>query len=167
MKRIKVINEPTDLVALLRAMDSPVKKNVFHDAANAWITMKGVQERYGDEGMEALSFFEKMHLVETSWQIDSEFNKEKIYHTYYVSVHINTSANITEISDVLYIAAMSDKVYGDIEEKIFQNVGDDGTFAGDMSKELEVTPMMLKSLVKRSGRLVYRGHRIERIKPED
>lgn len=167
MKRIKVINEPTDLVALLRAMDSPVKKNVFQEAANGWITMKGVQENYGDEGMEALSFFEKMHLVETSWQIDSEFNKEKIYHTYYVSVHINTSANITEISDVLYIAAMSDKDYGDIEEKIFQGVGEEGTFAGDMSKGLEVTPMMLKSLVKRSGRLVYRGHRIERIKQED
>ena len=167
MKRIKVINEPSDLVALLRAMDSPVKKNVFQESADGWITMKDVHEKYGDEGKEALVFFEKMHLVETSWQIDSELNKEKIYHTYYVSVHINTSASITEISDVLYIAAMDEKVYGEKEQKIFELVGENGTFAGDIQKKLDLNPTMLKSLVKRSGRLVYRGHRIERTNTDE
>jgi predicted DNA-binding ArsR family transcriptional regulator len=167
MKRIKVINEPTDLVALLRAMDSPVKKDVFQECANGWVTMKAVEDKYGQEGVEALSFFEKMHLVETSWQIDSQFNKEKIYHTYYVSVHINTSAQITEISDVLYITAMEDEKYNELEDKVYQNVGEEGTFSGEFVKELELTPTMLKSLVKRSGRLAYKGHRIERIKQED
>ncbi|MEA3560076.1 MAG: ArsR family transcriptional regulator [Candidatus Thermoplasmatota archaeon] len=163
MKRIKVINEPTDLVALLRAMDSPVKKSVFQETANGWITSKAIEEKYGDEGMEALAFFEKMHLVETSWQIDSQFNKEKIYHTYYVSVHINTSAQITEISDVLYIAAMDEKEYAKLEDKVVENVGSEGTFSGEFVKGLGLTPTMLKSLVKRSGRLAYKGHRIERI----
>jgi predicted DNA-binding ArsR family transcriptional regulator len=167
MKRIKVINEPTDLVALLRAMDSPVKKDVFQECANGWVTMKSVEDRYGQEGVEALSFFEKMHLVETSWQIDSQFNKEKIYHTYYVSVHINTSAQITEISDVLFITAMDDEKYLELEEKVYEKVGAEGTFSGEFVKDLELTPTMLKSLVKRSGRLAYKGHRIERIKQED
>jgi predicted DNA-binding ArsR family transcriptional regulator len=167
MKRIKVINEPTDLVALLRAMDSPIKKSVFQECANGWVSMKGIEERYGDEGIEALSFFEKMHLVETSWQIDSQFNKEKIYHTYYVSVHINTSAQITEISDVLYIAAMDEESYSKLEDRVYQKVDEEGTFSGEFVKELELTPTMLKSLVKRSGRLAYKGHRIERIKQED
>ena len=167
MKRIKVINEPTDLVALLRAMDSPVKKDVFQECANGWVTMKSVEDRYGQEGVEALAFFEKMHLVETSWQIDSQFNKEKIYHTYYVSVHINTSAQITEISDVLFITAMDDDKYMELEQKVFDNVGEEGTFSGEFVKDLELTPTMLKSLVKRSGRLAYKGHRIERIKQEE
>jgi predicted DNA-binding ArsR family transcriptional regulator len=167
MKRIKVINEPTDLVALLRAMDSPVKKDVFQECANGWVTMKSIEDRYGQEGVEALAFFEKMHLVETSWQIDSQFNKEKIYHTYYVSVHINTSAQITEISDVLYITAMDEEKYNELEQQVFENVGDEGTFSGEFVKDLELTPTMLKSLVKRSGRLAYKGHRIERIKQED
>ncbi|MFO8052064.1 MAG: ArsR family transcriptional regulator [Thermoplasmatota archaeon] len=164
MKRIKVINEPTDLVALLRAMDSPIKKSVFQETANGWITSKSVEEKYGEEGVEALAFFEKMHLVETSWQIDSQFNKEKIYHTYYVSVHINTSAQITEISDVLYITAMDEEKYTEIEEKVYNKVGEEGTFSGEFVKDLDLTPTMLKSLVKRSGRLAYKGHRIERIK---
>ena len=167
MKRIKVINEPSDLVALLRAMDSPIKKNVFQDTAEGWITMKEIQEKYGEEGAQALIFFEKMHLVETSWQIDSELNKEKIYHTYYVSVHINTSASITEVSDVLYIAAMNEDDYNEKEQNIFDLVGENGTFAGDIQKKLDLNPTMLKSLVKRSGRLVYRGHRIERTSTDE
>lgn len=167
MKRIKVINEPTDLVSLLRAMDSPTKKDIFQECANGWVTMKSVEERYGQIGVEALSFFEKMKLVETSWQIDSQFNKEKIYHTYYVSVHINTSAQITEISDVLYITAMDEEDFVKIEQKVYDKVGDEGTFSGEFVKDLGLTPTMLKSLVKRSGRLTYKGHRIERIKMEE
>lgn len=166
MKRIKVINELTDLVALLRAMDTPVKKKVFQEATENWITTKGVEERHGSEGVEALTFFEKMHLVETSWQIDSEFNKEKIYHSYYVSVHLNTSAPITEVSDVLYIAAMPEEEFRELEQRIFDRSGKEGIFSGDLSKDLDLTPIMLKSLVKRSGRLVYKGHRIERAEPE-
>ncbi|MBN1389220.1 MAG: ArsR family transcriptional regulator [Candidatus Thermoplasmatota archaeon] len=167
MKRIKVINEPTDLVALLRAMDSPTKKDIFQECVNGWVTMKSVEERYGQTGVEALLFFEKMKLVETSWQIDSQFNKEKIYHTYYVSVHINTSAEITEISDVLYITAMDEEEFMRKEKMVYDKVGSEGTFSGEFVKDLELTPTMLKSLVKRSGRLAYKGHRIERIVSED
>ncbi len=167
MKRIKVINEPTDLVALLRAMDTPVKKDVFQEASNGWISKKATEEKYGREGVEALDFFEKMHLVETSWQIDSQFNKEKIYHSYYVSVHINTSASITEISDILFITQMSEKTYKELESKVFEKVSDEGTFSGEFLKNLELTPTMLKSLVKRSSRLAIKGHRIERIKQDE
>jgi predicted DNA-binding ArsR family transcriptional regulator len=167
MKRIKVINEPTDLVALLRAMDTPVKKDVFQEASNGWISKKTVEEKYGEEGVEALNFFEKLHLVETSWQIDSQFNKEKIYHSYYVSVHINTSASISEISDILYITQMDDETYNSLESKVFEKVSEEGTFSGEFIKGLELTPTMLKSLVKRSGRLAIKGHRIERIKREE
>lgn len=167
MKRIKVINEPTDLVALLRAMDTPVKKDVFQETSNGWVSLKSMEEKYGKEGVEALNFFEKLHLVETSWQIDSQFNKEKIYHSYYVSVHINTSASITEISDILYITQMDEKTYQELEQKIYDRVSDEGTFSGEFIKDMELTPTMLKSLVKRSGRLAIKGHRIERINPTE
>lgn len=166
LKRIKVINELTDLVALLRAMDTPVKKKVFQEAIDGWVTLKGVEERHGTEGVEALTFFEKMHLVETSWQIDSEFNKEKIYHSYYFSVHLNASAAITEVSDVLFIASMDEERFKEMEQMIFDMAGEDGVFSGELSKELDITSVMLKSLVKRSGRVMYKGHRIERVRTD-
>jgi predicted DNA-binding ArsR family transcriptional regulator len=43
-------------------------------------------------------------------------------------------------------------------------VGPQGKFAGDVAEVLGVTFTMLKSLVKRSTKLDYRGHRIERVK---
>ena len=167
MKRIKVVNDPTDLVSLLRAMDSQVKKNVFQDTTTAWITESQVMEKYGQEGVDALWFFEKMKLVETSWQIDSNYNKEKTYHSYYISVHINTSTSIMEISDVLYIASLIEEEYREIEDRLYRMVGKKGIFAGDLGKELDIKPTVLKGLVKRSGKLAYRGHRIERIIEEE
>ncbi|MEM2899617.1 MAG: ArsR family transcriptional regulator, partial [Thermoplasmata archaeon] len=40
----------------------------------------------------------------------------------------------------------------------------DGKFAGDLAEQLGITSVMLKSLVKRSGKLEFRGHRVERLK---
>jgi predicted DNA-binding ArsR family transcriptional regulator len=50
------------------------------------------------------------------------------------------------------------------EKKILKLVGDEGKFAGDIAEELSISPTMLKSLVKRSAALEYRGHRVEKYK---
>jgi predicted DNA-binding ArsR family transcriptional regulator len=69
---------------------------------------------------------------------------------------------VHEISDLLYAAMMAEKEYAKIEQKVFDMVGADGRFAGDVADELAVTQTMLKALVKRSARLDFRGHRIMR-----
>ena len=69
-----------------------------------------------------------------------------------------------EISDVLAAAVMEEKEFQKIEKHIYEMVGSQGKFAGDVAEVLGVTFTMLKSLVKRSTKLDYRGHRIERVK---
>jgi predicted DNA-binding ArsR family transcriptional regulator len=59
---------------------------------------------------------------------------------------------------------MDEKEYLKIEKQIHELVGPTGKFAGDVAEVLGVTFTMLKSLVKRSTKLDYRGHRIERVK---
>jgi len=59
---------------------------------------------------------------------------------------------------------MPEEDFDDIEMKILDQVGKDGKFAGDVAESLGLTSTMLKSLVKRSVRLDYRGHRLERVK---
>jgi predicted DNA-binding ArsR family transcriptional regulator len=163
MKRIKVINEPTELVPMLRAVDTSVKRQVFLEVSNGWCTAKQIEEKYGPEGREALAFFEKMKLVESMWQSTGEKSQEKAYHTYYMSFHINTSCPVTEISDILSIAVMSNKEFDVLENEIFELVGEEGMFAGDVAEKQKISPIMLKSVVKRSTKLEYRGHRVERI----
>ncbi|MBM4236902.1 MAG: ArsR family transcriptional regulator [Euryarchaeota archaeon] len=164
MNRIKVINEPSELVPMLRAVDTRVKREVLKEVTLEWRTSKEIEEKYGPEGKEALKFFEKMKLVETKWQSSSGSHPEKAYHTYYTSFHINASWPVYEISDVLAAAMMPEDEFQDIEKKVLQQVGPEGRFAGDVAENLGITSTMLRSLVKRSVKLDYRGHRIERLK---
>ena len=166
MNRIKVVNDPADLVPILRAVDSDVKKAVFLEVSQNWLTMKQVKEKFGDEGLEALQFFEKMKLVETKWQTGQDDKGRavpvKAYHAFYGSFHINASSPINEISEVLHVAMMVEEKYRKIEERMYKMVGDQGMFAGDVADEMQITQTTLKALVKRSGRLDFRGHRIIR-----
>jgi predicted DNA-binding ArsR family transcriptional regulator len=164
MRRIKVINEPTELVPMLRALDTAVKRHVFQEVTNGWNTAEEIEEKYGEEGKDALLFFEKMKLVETMWQSREDNTQEKAYHTYYISFYINTSAPVTEISDILAAAVMDNKEFNKLETKIFKLVGEDGMFIGDISEQEDLSATFLKALVKRSTKLEYRGHRIEKSK---
>jgi len=164
MNRIKVINEPSELVPMLRAVDTKVKREVLKEVTLEWRTAAQIEEKYGAEGKEALTFFEKMKLVETRWQSTDGSYPEKSYHTYYTSFHINASWPVYEISDVLAAAMMKEEDFQKLEKKILKEVGLEGRFAGDVAETMGLTSTMLRSLVKRSTKVDYRGHRIERLK---
>jgi len=164
MNKIKVINEPSELVPMLRAVDTPIKREVLKEVTMEWRTAKEIEDKYGADGKEALKFFEKMKLVETRWQPSGGQRPEKAYHTYYNQFHINASWPVYEISDVLSVAMMPEEEFETIETKILAQVGKEGKFAGDVAEALGITSTMLKSLVKRSVRLDYRGHRLELVK---
>ena len=71
-----------------------------------------------------------------------------------------------EISDVLAAAMMNEEEYGEIEAKILAEVGKEGVFSGDVAEKLGLTSTMLKSLVRRSVKMDFHGHRIEPISDE-
>ncbi len=162
MNRIKVVSEVAELVPILRAVDTEVKSNVFKEVTANWQTAKQIEEKFGADGLDALRFFEKMKLVETKWQTGAAMTPEKAYHAFYSSFHINATAPVQEISDVLHAAMMSPAEYEKIEQTIYDMVGAEGKFSGDVADTLKVTQTKLKALVKRSPRLDFRGHRIIR-----
>ena len=157
-----MVSEVAELVPILRAVDTETKADVFKEVTANWQTAKQIEEKFGAEGLDALRFFEKMKLVETKWQTGAGSSPEKAYHAFYSSFHINSTAPVQEISDVLRAAMMPDRVYEKIELQIFDMVGPDGKFSGDVADVLKVTQTKLKALVKRSPRLDFRGHRIIR-----
>jgi predicted DNA-binding ArsR family transcriptional regulator len=164
MKRIKVINEPSELVPVLRCVDSDLKRKVFLEVSKEWRTLDQVEDEFGPEGREALILFEKMKLVESMWQSGKDNKQVKAYHTYYMSFHINTSCNINEISDILYVAMMPEEKFVKIEAAILELVDERGTYVGEVCEKTSLTQIMLKSFIKRSTRLDYRGHRVELVK---
>lgn len=163
MHRIKVVNEVTELVPILRAVDSPVKLKLLQRLSESWLTTEDVLREFGKEGTHALLFFDRLKLVDTRWVArEGRKTPDKSFHSYYSTININTTAPLAEVSEVLAIASMGDKEYARLEQKIFDSVGETGRFFNDIAEELGMSPTRLKGLVKRSDKLEYRGHRVER-----
>ncbi len=164
MNRIKVISDPSELVPMLRAVDTPVKRDVLKEVTVEWKTADDIEAKFGPEGRDAVVFFEKMKLVETRWLSTNGQYPEKSYHTYYSSFSITAQWPVFEISDVLAAAMMPDDEYAEMEGKILDMVGEKGGFSGDIAEALGLSSTFLKSLVRRSVKMDFRGHRIEILK---
>jgi len=163
MRRIKVVSEPTDLVPILRSFDTDVKREVFKRLSGGWVTSKVIQSEFGEEGMDALTFFEKSKLVETRWEAIPGGGTDKAYHGYYTSFHINTSCPTQDIAEILSVAAMTPEQFKAVEAEIDELVGADGNSARAITEKLNIPLIRLKSLLKRSNRLEFRGHLVKRI----
>ena len=167
MHRIKVVNDVSDLVPILRAVDSNVKLKLVQRLGENWLTLDDVRREFGEDGVKALAFFEKLRLIDTRWVArEGRHQPDKSYHFYYSTINVSTTSPLAEISEVLAIATMGPKEYAKLEQRIYAAVGTEGRFFSDVAEELGMSPTRLKALVKRSERLEYRGHRIERFVAE-
>ena len=59
MKRVKLINDPAELVALFRAVDSEVRRNVLSTLAEGWTMISELNEKFGDEANDIIVYYEK------------------------------------------------------------------------------------------------------------
>lgn len=64
--RIKVINDPGELVSIFHASDSDVKRKLLIDLSTSWITMPTIAEKYGQEGKRALLYLDKIKCLKAS-----------------------------------------------------------------------------------------------------
>ncbi|OYT60792.1 ArsR family transcriptional regulator [Euryarchaeota archaeon ex4484_178] len=162
--RIKVVSDIGDLVSVFHACDSEIKKKVFVEITKRWCTLEEIEEKYGEEGVEALKYLEKIKLVETQW-ITAESGVKKAYHTYYDLFQINISLPILEAAEIIRVLMMSDDEFRNWEEKIIENVGPEGEiFLGDLVEKLDISQIMLRGLIRRSAKIDIKGMRVEVIR---
>jgi len=168
MIRTKVINDSSDLVSIIRAFDSPIKKNVFIEISKDWMPTNVILEKYGKEGQGALEYFDKMKLAETKWTTPEEGidgKPQKMYRSFYSLFNINISCPVNEISEIFNISVLNNTEFRKLEDHIFKFIGEDGTFGNRVSENFDISNTALKALVKRSNRFDYAGLKIIR-KPE-
>ena len=158
--RAKVISEASDLVPIMRAVDSEVKRKLFLQLTQGWLTEDEVEEKFGEEGVRVAFFFEKMKLVRTKW-LPTDKGPVKAYKTFYKSFHIDITVPVLELTEVLQAATMSEESFKVIENKIIDQIQGGENFFGTIASNLGCSPVFLKGMVKRSALLEYRGHRIE------
>ena len=165
MMRTKVVNDSTDLVPLLRAFDNKVKKEVFSELLQDWKPLSEIKEKYGEEGEEALEYFDKMKLVETKWTTPEEGidgRPQKKYRSYYSAFNINISCPVNEISEIFTVASLNAKEFEKLEKEIYDFIGEDGKFGNMVAENFNLSNLALKGLVKRSNKFCYKGLKLSR-----
>jgi len=165
MMRTKVVNDSTDLVPLLRAFDNKTKKEVFNELLLDWKPTSDIIEKYGEDGADALEYFDKMKLVETKWTTPDEGidgRPQKKYRSYYSAFNINISCPVNEISEIFTVASLNKNEFGKLEDKIYKFVGEDGKFGNMVAENFGVSNLALKGLVKRSNKFCYKGLKLSR-----
>jgi len=162
MKRIKVITDPTDLVPMLHMMDSEVKRKVFKEVSSTWCLKSAIVEKYGEDGIDALNYFVNMKLVQTRWE-PTPAGIDMAYMSYYTTFHIETSCPVKEVGDILFIMQMSTKDFGKMEADVLKTVEEGEYFPRTIAKNLDITEIMLKCIVKRSPKLIFKGMKVMKI----
>ena len=165
MMRIKVVNDSTDLVPLLRAFDNKTKKEVFNELLLDWKPLSDIKEKYGEDGEDALEYFDKMKLVETKWTTPEDGidgKPQKKYRSYYSAFNINISCPVNEISEIFTVASLNKNEFEELENQIFNYVGADGKFGNMVAENFRLSNLALKGLVKRSNKFCYKGLKLSR-----
>ena len=165
MLRTKVINDSADLVAIIRAFDSPTKKEVFSDISKEWTPTSSVMRKFGESGLNALEFFDKMKLAETKWTTPDEGmngKPQKMYRAFYSVFNINISCPVDEISEIFNISSLTKDEFKHLEQDIYEFIGEEGTFGNKVSENFKISHTALKALVKRSNMFDYTGLKLSR-----
>jgi predicted DNA-binding ArsR family transcriptional regulator len=130
-----------------------------------WVPTSLILERFGNEGQDALEFFDKMKLAETKWTTPNEGmdgKPQKMYRSFYSLFNINISCPVNEISEIFNVSSLDDHHFKKLEENIYEFIGETGTFANKVSENFRISNTALKALVKRSNRFHYMGLKITR-----
>jgi len=167
MARVKLITDPTELVYALRCLDTEAKDRLFHDLMKNWKTAEEIETEYGKDGIDALKLFDKMHLLESQWRpVPGKVEPTKAYHILYDGFHIDLTSSMVDMRDVLTATIMSEKEFKKIDDRMVKLVGEKGIYLGDLINSLDMSPTMVKALVRRSSRVMYRGQTVDPVKIE-
>lgn len=165
MIRTKVVNDSTDLIPLMRAFDTPLKKEIFKEIQLEWKPLSEIRDKYGENGEKALELFDSMKLVETRWSTSEEGvdgKPQKKYRSYYSAFNINISCPVNEISEIFTIASLDDSEFAKLEQNIYDFLGDEGKFSNTVSEHFHFSTLVLKSIVKRSDLISFKGLKVVR-----
>ena len=161
-KRTRIINEPSDLVPLLRAFGSEKHKKVFDNLQKDWKTDEDIEKEVGFDVRESLDILKKSGLVESKWRMPQPGKKpEKEYHSSYSRVQVNFQCTVEDLSDLIMITFKSDSEIQNILDVIEKEVVGGNQSMNGLQRVVDRSIMFIRGVAKRSPVLTVKGQRIE------
>ncbi len=161
-KRTRIVNEPSDLVPLLRAFGSDSHKKIFDSLQKDWKTDEEIEKEVGFGATESLDLLKKSGLVESKWRMPGAGKTpEKEYHSSYSRVHLNFQCSVEDISDLIMITFRSDSEIRTYVDMIEKEVVNGNQSMNGLQRVVDKSIMFIRGVARRSSILAVKGQRIE------
>jgi len=161
-KRIRIINEPSDIVPLLRAFGTESHKKVFDCLQTGWKTEEDIQKEVGFSPVESLSILKKSGFVESKWRMPQPGKKpEKEYHSSYSRVQVNFECSVEDLSDMIMVTFKSDNELRNYLDLIEKEVRAGNQSMNGLQRVIDKSIMYIRAVARRSPILTVKGQRIE------
>ncbi len=167
-KRTKLVNDPSDLVPLLRTFGSSIHKSVFDELSEGWMTEQELAERIGADIKPSLVILRKSGLIESQWRMPEPGKiPDKEYTVSYSKLHANFQCSLKDISDLIMITFKSDGELADMIESIEEEVSKGNRSMAGLSRVFDLSSTFIRGIARRSDKLVVKGQRLELVKTGD
>jgi len=161
-KRTKLINDPSDLVPLLRTFGSTTHKNVFDKLSDGWLTEQELAECTGTDVKMSLEILRKSGLIESQWRMpEPGKTPDKEYTVSYSKIHANFQCSVKDMSDLIMITFKSDGELADMIESIEEEVSRGNRSMAGLSRVFDMSSTFIRGIARRSDKLVVKGQRLE------
>ena len=161
-KRTRIINEPSDIVPLLRAFGSVNHKKVFDSLQNDWKTEEEIEKEVGFNSRESIDILKKSGFIESKWRMPQPGKTpEKEYHSSYSRVQVNFQCTVEDLSDMIMVTFKSDGEIRDYLDLIEKEVKAGNQSMNGLQRVIDKSIMFIRAIARRSSILTVKGQRIE------
>ncbi|MDP2767717.1 MAG: ArsR family transcriptional regulator [Candidatus Methanoperedens sp.] len=161
-KRTRIINEPSDIVPLLRAFGSDNHKKVFDCLQNGWKTEEDIEKDVGFKPRKSLDILKKSGFVESKWRMPQPGKTpEKEYHSSYSRVQVNFQCSVEDLSDMIMVTFKSDSELRGYIDMIEKEVKSGNQSMNGLQRVIDKSIMFIRAVARRSNILSVKGQRIE------
>ncbi|MFA4934909.1 MAG: ArsR family transcriptional regulator [Candidatus Methanoperedens sp.] len=161
-KRTRIINEPSDIVPLLRAFGSANHKKVFDSLQNDWKTEEEIEKEVGFNPHESIDTLKKSGFIESKWRMPQPGKTpEKEYHSSYSRVQVNFQCTVEDLSDMIMVTFKSDSEIRNYLDLIEKEVKAGNQSMNGLQRVIDKSIMFIRAIARRSSILTVKGQRIE------
>lgn len=169
VKRAKLINDVVELIPIFHLLSTETYRKVYSALLEGWYTVGELTEMFGEGYEEALKILKNAGMLEVKWRMPSDpgGKPEKEYHVSYTHVSANFYISLKDLNKVLEVVFMTDDEIEEYVKKIEDEIRSGRTSVPYITKDLNLDPLFLRAIAKRSLKLNLKGQLIEIAKNEE
>jgi predicted DNA-binding ArsR family transcriptional regulator len=169
VKRAKLVNDVVELIPIFHLLSTDTYRKVYSALLEGWYTYDELKERFGEGFEEALRILKHAGMLEVKWRMPSDpgGRPEKEYHVSYTHVSANFYISLKDLNKVLEVVFMPDDELEEYVKKLEEEIKAGRTSVPYMCKSLNLDPLFVRSVAKRSLKLNLKGQLVELAKDEE